>query len=166
MLPLLCIGQILIIFILRRDYEEEGDNWAKLLLKISLWFGFSSVLVKYIGHVIYAYFSGRVYEVFDVFYLMLHSVSDYLVIYLLVFMAFGWTVTFIKGYDMDLFVPLGFMLGFIHIIVVVLNKVTDGSHDKYHMFDTIPAYIMLFLRIVAFGVFVWGIIRSIVKLKH
>ena len=97
---------------------------------------------------------------------MLHSVSDYIVIYLLVFMAFGWTVTFIKGYDMDLFVPLGFMLGFIHIIVVVLNKVTDGSHDKYHMFDTIPAYIMLFLRIVAFGVFVWGIIRSIVKLKH
>ena len=61
MLPLLCIGQILIIFILRRDHEEEGDNWAKLLLKISLWFGFSSVLVKYIGHVIYAYFSGRVY---------------------------------------------------------------------------------------------------------
>ena len=165
MLPLLCIGQILIIFILKRDHEAEGDNWPKYLLKISLWLGFSSILTKYIGHAIYAYFNGRVYEVFDVFYLILHSVSDYIVIYLLIFLAFGWTVTFLKGYDMELYVPLGCMLGFIHVILVVLNKVTDGTHDKYHMFDTIPAYIMLSFRIAAFGLFVWGIIKSIVKLK-
>lgn len=165
MLPLLCIGQIIIIFILKRDHEEEGDNWPKLLLKISLWIGFSSVLVKYIGHIIYAYYNGQLYEVFDVFYLLLHSVSDYIVIYLLVFLSFGWTVVSLKGYDMDLYVPLGCMLGFIHVILVVLNKVTDGTHDKYHMFDTIPAYIMLFFRIVAFGLFIWGVVRSIVKLK-
>jgi len=60
---------------------------------------------------------------------------------------------------------MGFMLGFVHVILVVLNKVTDGTHDKYHMFDTIPAYIMLFFRILAFGVFIWGIIKSIVKVK-
>lgn len=60
--------------------------------------------------------------------------------------------------------PLGFMLGFIHMILTVLNKVTDG-HDKYHMFDTIPAYIMIFFRLAAFAFFAFGIIKSIVRLK-
>ena len=134
-------------------------------MKISLWIGFSSLVFKYIGHIIYAYLTGRVHEVFDVLYLLLHSISDYIVIFLLIFLSFGWTVTFINGADMDLYVPMGFMLGFVHVILVVLNKVTDGTYDKYHMFDTIPAYIMLFFRIMAFGVFIWGIIKSIVKVK-
>jgi len=134
-------------------------------MKISLWIGFSSLVFKYIGHIIYAYLTGRVHEVFDVLYLLLHSISDYIVIFLLIFLSFGWTVTFINGADMDLYVPMGCMLGFVHVILVVLNKVTDGTYDKYHMFDTIPAYIMLFFRIMAFGVFIWGIIKSIVKVK-
>ena len=98
-------------------------------------------------------------------YLIFHSVSDYTIIYLIVFLGFGWTVTFNKADNMDLYVPLGIMLGFIHIILVTLNKLTDGDHEKYHMFDTIPAYIMLAFRILAFGVFVYGVIRSMVHLK-
>ena len=56
------------------------------------------------------------------------------------------------------------MLGFINIILVVINKVSD-PHDKYHMFDTIPAYIMLAFRIIAFCIFIYGCIKSIVRLQ-
>ena len=56
------------------------------------------------------------------------------------------------------------MLGFINIILAVLNKVSD-PHDKYHMFDTIPAYIMLVVRFLTLCVFIYGSISSIVKLQ-
>ena len=111
-----------------------------------------------------AYLSGRVYGIFEVLYLTLHSVSDYLIIYLLLFLSFGWTVYFNNDYDQELWVPVGAMMGFIHLILVVINKISD-PHDKYHMFDTIPAYVMLGFRIIAFCVFIVGSIRSIVKLK-
>ena len=56
------------------------------------------------------------------------------------------------------------MLGFIHIILVVLNKVND-THDKYHMFDTVPAYIMLVFRVIALFLFGYAVMRSLFQLK-
>ena len=56
------------------------------------------------------------------------------------------------------------MVGFVNIILAVLNKVTD-PHDKYHMFDTTPAYIMLLVRFLTLCVFIYGSIKSLVKVK-
>jgi hypothetical protein len=166
MMPLLILGHVTLLRMLGRGQEEEGDNWSKVLLKYSLWISLGSITLKYIGHAIYAYLNGRFYDIFDILYLLLHSVSDYILIFLLIFLSFGWTVTFRKHPYLDIYIPLACLFGFVHVILVVMNKINDGDHDKYHMFDSIPAYIMLTFRLVAFGMFIYGIIRSIVKLKQ
>jgi hypothetical protein len=98
-------------------------------------------------------------------YLLLYSTSDSIIIVLLLLLSFGWTVTFSSTKDFDLYVPLASMLGMINVIMTTLNKVTDGDHDKYHIFDSIPAYIMVFFRLIGFGVFATGVIRSFINLK-
>ena len=80
-------------------------------------------------------------------------------------MAFGWTVRFTNNYDQELYIPISSMLGFIHIILVVLNKVND-THDKYHMFDTVPAYIMLIFRVLAFILFIYAVMKSLFQLRE
>lgn len=67
--------------------------------------------------------------------------------------------------DFDLYVPLACMLGFVNIIMTVLNKITDGDHEKYHMFDTIPAYIMIGFRLLGFAIFLGGIIKVSLNTK-
>lgn len=67
--------------------------------------------------------------------------------------------------DFDLWVPLACMLGFVNIIMTVLNKITDGDHEKYHMFDTIPAYIMIGFRLFGFSIFLGGIIKVSLNIK-
>ncbi len=57
------------------------------------------------------------------------------------------------------------MCGFIYIILTIMNNIPEG-HDKYHMFDTIPAYIMIFFRMAIFTVFIFGVIRSMAKTPH
>lgn len=52
------------------------------------------------------------------------------------------------------------MLGVVNVLLTMLNKVTDGEVEKYHMFDTIPAYIMVGFRFLGFFIFVGGIIKS------
>jgi hypothetical protein len=157
--------EIGLIIFLKKDKEEEGENWIKWLLKISMWIAAVSIFAKYIGYAIYAYVSGSDYQFFDFMYLLLHSTSDSIIIVLLILLSFGWTVTFKNAQDFDLYVPLACMLGLVNIIMSLLNKVADGDHDKYHMFDTIPAYIMLFFRMLSFAIFLVGVIRSYVKLK-
>ena len=114
------------LYFLFRDREEEGDNWIKLLLKVSLSVGVVSIVFKYIGFVVYAYDSGVNYNVFDVFYLLLHAISDSILMVLLMLLSFGWTVTFRNARDFDLYVPLACMLGLVNIIMTMLNKIADG----------------------------------------
>ena len=85
--------------------EEELD-WAKLLLHLALWLNFLALFFYYFGFAIYAYGSGSQYGFFDFMYLLFHSFSEALVTGLLIFIAFGWTITFLKTADYDLYVPL------------------------------------------------------------
>ena len=57
------------------------------------------------------------------------------------------------------------MLGLVNIIMTMLNKIADGDHDKYHMYDTIPAYIMIGFRLVGLLVFFFGVGQSWIALK-
>ena len=98
-------------------------------------------------------------------YLLLHATSDSILIVLLLLLSFGWTVTFKNARDFDLYVPLACMLGLVNVIMTMLNKIADGEHDKYHMYDTIPAYIMIGFRMVGLLVFLFGVGQSYLTLK-
>ena len=52
------------------------------------------------------------------------------------------------------------MLGLINIILTLLGKINDGSSDKYHMYDSIPSYLLVFFRLATVLVFIIGIIKS------
>lgn len=51
------------------------------------------------------------------------------------------------------------MLGIINLILTLLGKINDGDADKYHMYDTIPSYMLVFFRIVTVIVFTIGIAK-------
>lgn len=51
------------------------------------------------------------------------------------------------------------MLGLINLILTLLGKINDGDSDKYHMYDTIPSYLLVFFRVCTVFIFVVGLIR-------
>lgn len=53
------------------------------------------------------------------------------------------------------------MLGIINVILTLLTKINDGDHNKYHMHDTIPSYLLLAFRIISLLVFVLGIFLTL-----
>jgi hypothetical protein len=149
-----------------KNIEEDSDNWFQWFLKISMFFGLASLIVKFIGYTIYAWINGSEYQFFDFTYLFLHSTSDSIIIVLLIQLSYGWIATYKSISDFDMYVPLACMLGLINVIMTLLNKVSDGEHDKYHMFDTISAYVMIFFRLAGLTAYVIGVIQSCSRLKR
>ena len=48
----------------------------------------------------------------------------------------------------------------INVILTLLTKINDGDHNKYHMHDTIPSYLLLAFRFMGLIIFVVGIIYT------
>lgn len=78
------------------DGAAEERDWAKFLLHITLIINLFAILFYYIGFLVYLG-GGRYYGVFDFVYLLFHSISESVLSSLLLFVAYGWTITFIKN---------------------------------------------------------------------
>ena len=89
-------------------------------------FNLIALLLNYTGYLVYVYVSGKQYGFFDFTYLLFHSLSEVIITCLLVFVAYGWTITFKNDAEFDLYVPLISMLGLINLILTLLGKVNDG----------------------------------------
>lgn len=55
------------------------------------------------------------------------------------------------------------MLGLLNIIVTILNKINDADHDKYHMYDSVPGYLLVGFRGFIMVVYVIGIVLTYQK---
>lgn len=95
---------------LSRSSKEEKEignekNWAKWILHITLIISFAALAFYYLGFMVYVY-GGSFYGVFDFIYLFFHSISDSILMGLLIFIAFGWTIIFTSNLEFDLYIPI------------------------------------------------------------
>ena len=106
--PLIIIAGLLVVnyyFKLIRDQGPQALDYPKMLLFMGTVTQVSSLFWKMIGFLIYV-FTGSDYFFFHLVYLLLHSTSEAAIVALLTLIAFGWTLTFNKGNNLDLFFPL------------------------------------------------------------
>lgn len=47
-------------------------------------------------------------------------------------------------------------MGIIQMLLTMLTKIPDTDGDKYHMYDTIPSYVEIILRLGLVGFFLYG----------
>lgn len=78
----------------KHGVAEEKD-WAKFILLITLIFNFVALVFNYMGFLVYLG-TGEYYGFFDFMYLLFHSISEAVLTSLIIFIAYGWTITFTK----------------------------------------------------------------------
>ena len=164
LLPALLVLTAVMMWVSRPNrhqlFEEQERDWAKILLFVAMGLNLLALLLNYIGYLVYVYGGGYQYGFFDFTYLLFHSLSEVILTCLLIFVAYGWTIAFKNDAEFDLYVPLISMLGLINLILTLLGKVNDGESDKYHMYDTVPSYLLVFFRVVTVGILVIGVVKT------
>lgn len=88
------------------DLVAGEKDWVKIILYVTLIFNLIAITCYWFGHILYVIFTGKFYGAFDFLYLMFHSISESVLTTMLIFIAFGWTITFIEDAEFDLYIPL------------------------------------------------------------
>ena len=58
------------------------------------------------------------------------------------------------------------MVAFLNIITTVLTKLNHKSHDRHHIFDSIPGMLLIYFRIVLLLVFIVAVIMTYRSSRH
>ena len=73
--------------------------------------------------------------------------SAYLIQLTMLFLAHGWTITFSKIEDMELFLPLSIALGVLKLILVGMGRLVKLDQHHFHAFDGFVGMIMCFFNV-------------------
>lgn len=85
--------------------QQMKNEKHKLMMFAGIATQISSLVWKTFGFFIYVN-TGSDYGFFHLIYLLMHSISESLVIGLIVLIGFGWTINFSTIKDADLYVPV------------------------------------------------------------
>lgn len=149
-------------------------NWV--FLKRSLKFGKSAgsvhpviwtlsvaIFVQYLAQVLHTIhlwrysYDGAGYKPLEVFSEVLFMLAQVSQTSLLILIALGYTLLQSKIGELDLMIPLCFMIGVIHVMLVGFGKIQDDASYKYHENEGVVGWILLIMRLLLFVWFLWAV---------
>lgn len=145
--------------LIRRFRQTEELETTLLLLNIAVGCQFSALVLEVVHLWVYAY-NGRGLVVLDFFSQSLGVVASLIVTILFILIASGWTLKYREFPEADVFLPIGLLVVLMNLMIVGLGRITDDAHYKYSEIEGIPGYIVIVIRVVLWGWFVY-LIRSL-----
>ena len=90
-------------YFLRGEFQHDPD-YAKMILFGAIATNISSLIWRSFGYLIYLEF-GTNYLLFHLIYLMMHAISETMVIGLLILIGLGWSINYLTGPNLDISIP-------------------------------------------------------------
>lgn len=91
---------------------------------------------------------------------ILFMLSQVLQTSLLILIALGYTLLQSRIGELDLMIPMCFMVGVIHIMLVGFGKIKDDASYKYHENEGVVGWILLVIRLLLYVWFLWAVQSS------
>lgn len=133
---------------------EESIDYPTLVITIALFIELLSVGCEIMHMWIYSV-DGSGSFLFNFANQALSITSQFLITCLLLLMAHGWSIKFLKFEDMDVFIPLGILLGIIHILIVGVGRITDDESYRFHDYENWAGAFVMMLRVFLFAFWVY-----------
>lgn len=163
-LPFYCIMFVLFLFFLGKTIKEfyadfKSDETLEnplLPLMISLNADILSIGFLALHFLLMAYDGSGIF-VLSVFARLLRTISQATMLWLLITIAYGWSVTYRNMVETDVYILSAIFIGMIHLLIAALTYVDDAEHHKFHDFGGLQGIVLIVIRLVIYGVFLYGI---------
>lgn len=137
-----------------RRNEQYDTPIVPLLLAIGFEFLQLSLSTM---HLLIFWYDGYGIWLFDSFSTIFETISQALIISLIIMIAHGWTLTFDSLHEHEYFVKeIGLILG-THLVLAGLTMIDDGEAHKYHDFSGFQGLLLVLIRIGLFVFFLYKV---------
>eukprot|EP00928_Gymnodinium_smaydae_P006759 TRINITY_DN12409_c0_g4_i1.p1 TRINITY_DN12409_c0_g4~~TRINITY_DN12409_c0_g4_i1.p1 ORF type:complete len:362 (-),score=66.36 TRINITY_DN12409_c0_g4_i1:204-1289(-) len=156
----------LIVFLY--DFIQRTKKFSKSAGSIHpvIWTLASAMALQFVGQVfhtlhLWSYRSnGAGIKGFEVLSEVLFMLSQVTQTSLLILIGLGYTLLQSRIGELDLMIPLAFMVGVVHIMLVGFGKLKDDAAYKYHENEGIIGWILLVMRLLLYAWFLWAVQSS------
>uniref|UniRef100_A0A7S3NVD6 GPR180/TMEM145 transmembrane domain-containing protein n=1 Tax=Euplotes crassus TaxID=5936 RepID=A0A7S3NVD6_EUPCR len=140
-----------------RDFKKEHTFENPLIpLMGSITIDFFHLMFMFI-HMMFVWEFGKGVIELGVFGRLFKVISQGVMMWLMITIAFGWTITYKNMGEKDIYILSAIFIVMIHLLIGALTYIDDESHHKYHDFGGVQGVILVLLRVVIYGVFLYGI---------
>merc|ERR1719261_1390352 len=113
--------------------------------------------VFHTGHLLRYMYDGSGLKPLEVLSEILFILSQVVQTSLLILIGLGYTLVQSKIGELDLMIPMCFMVAVIHIMLVGFGKIQDDASYKYHENEGAVGWVLLILRLLLFVWFLWAV---------
>ena len=117
---------------------------------------FAAVICQFFHLHSYMY-DGSGIKALDVFAEILNILSQVIGTSLLILIALGYTLLHSKLGNLDVVIPVVFIIAVLHVLLVGFGKIKDDASFKFYENEGAVGYILLLLRIVLLAWFCWAV---------
>lgn len=128
-----------------------------------IWTLCASIILQFVAQLfhtihLWAYaFDGSGVKALEVLSEILFMLAQVTQTSLLILIALGYTLLQSKIGELDLMIPMCFMIAVIHIMLVGFGKIKDDASYKYHENEGVVGWILLVLRLLLYVWFLWAV---------
>jgi len=149
-----------------RDAMNKSEIDASVIgMLFAIYMELLHIATQCIHLYIYSY-NGSGFNLLDLASTVLQMNAQIILIGLFVMIAYGWKVTENDITQNTPLIVLGGVVCVVQSLTTFLTVVDDGAHHKYHDYGGFQGVILVFIRVVIWIVFVYGILTTIKKVKR
>ena len=117
---------------------------------------FAAVLCQFLHFRTYSY-DGQGLKALDVIAEILNVLSQVIGTSLLILIALGYTLLHSKLGNLDVVIPVVFIIGVLHVLLVGFGKIKDDASYKFYENEGVVGWVLLVLRGLLLAWFIWAV---------
>ena len=137
-----------------KKYETFENPMVVLMLGVSS--DLTCVFFTFM-HLLVLYYNGEGLFILTVFARLSYMFSQILIVWMLMMIGYGWTITYKTVDEKDIYIILMLFVIMVHMMITALTFVDDDEYHKYHDFSGIQGIIVIILRFILFFAYLYGI---------
>ena len=156
-----CVCFILLSYKVYKDcrrYVRSADSLHPVMVTVVSMMGlhFLAVVFQLIHFWAFSY-DGQGLKVLDVIAEILNVLSQVIGTSLLILIALGYTLLHSKLGNLDVVIPVVFIVAVLHVLLVGFGKIKDDASYKFYENEGVVGWVLLALRILLLLWFVWAV---------
>ena len=144
-----------VVRLIRRYQKSDSLEGPLLMVNWAVCSQMTSIIFQF-GHLWMYSYDGKGLVVLDFLSQAADLVCQLTITVMFILISTGWTIRYKDFPDIEIYVPVAFLIVVMHLLIAGLGRISDDSYYKFSDYEGIAGSLLLVLRLCLFGWFAFS----------